>query len=97
MCPSEFYHPGITWPGYQYGQQYPFATGPYAQHMMDIPGLTGLIQVLKLTKADLADIKNIEGPYAQRMMDVPGLTGLKQIELVKIGLAVDKKGLMWGF
>ncbi|CAJ0599413.1 unnamed protein product [Cylicocyclus nassatus] len=40
MCPSEFYHPGITWPGYQYGQQYPFATGPYAQHMMDIPGLT---------------------------------------------------------
>ncbi|KAK6047569.1 hypothetical protein COOONC_14926 [Cooperia oncophora] len=41
MCPPEFYHPGITWPGYQYGQQYPFATGPYAQHMMDIPGLTG--------------------------------------------------------
>ncbi|XGW17322.1 hypothetical protein V3C99_002153 [Haemonchus contortus] len=40
MCPPEFYHPGITWPGYQYGQQYPFATGPYAQHMMDIPGLT---------------------------------------------------------
>ncbi|KAE9417279.1 hypothetical protein Angca_007581, partial [Angiostrongylus cantonensis] len=40
MCPPEFYHPGITWPGYQYGQQYPFATAPYAQHMMDIPGLT---------------------------------------------------------
>ncbi|VDO23587.1 unnamed protein product [Heligmosomoides polygyrus] len=41
MCPPEFYHPGIAWSGYQYGQQYPFAAGPYAQHMMDIPGLTG--------------------------------------------------------
>ncbi|KAJ1366712.1 hypothetical protein KIN20_027463 [Parelaphostrongylus tenuis] len=48
MCPPEFYHPGITWPGYQYSQQYPFAAGPYAQHMMDIPGLTGYFYQLKV-------------------------------------------------
>ncbi|VDO52797.1 unnamed protein product [Haemonchus placei] len=66
MCPPEFYHPGITWPGYQYGQQYPFATGPYAQHMMDIPGLTvpGTIHLFAIT------VPTVAGWIARRVIGV---------------------------